>query len=212
MINNIKSLYFIQIVFNFLEDKKKLKIVKYTKSLQKSININLIKYKELSGRYICYISKGKGREYNDFFDDLIFEGEYLNGERNGKGIEYYYDRITKFEGEYLKGKRHGKGKEYYYNEKLIYEGEYLNGERHGKGKEYYYIGNIHFDGDFLKGKKWNDKIYDTKGNIISEVKEGKGFIKEYNIFGYLIYEGEYLNGERHGKGKEYYKDHLIYEG
>jgi len=41
-----------------------------------------------------------------------------------------------FEGEYLNGKRHGKGKEYCDN-KLKFEGEYLNGKRHGKGKEYY---------------------------------------------------------------------------
>ena len=33
-----------------------------------------------------------------------------------------------FEGEYLNGERNGKGKEYYDNGKLIFEGEYLNGE------------------------------------------------------------------------------------
>ena len=44
---------------------------------------------------------------------LIFEGEYLNGKRNGKGKEYYYfDGKLKFEGEYLNGERNGKGKEY----------------------------------------------------------------------------------------------------
>jgi antitoxin component YwqK of YwqJK toxin-antitoxin module len=32
--------------------------------------------------------KEKGREYN-YKGKLVFEGEYLNGERNGKGIEYY---------------------------------------------------------------------------------------------------------------------------
>ena len=58
----------------------------------------------------------------------FFEGEYLNGERNGKGKEYSYDGKLKFEGEYLNGKRHGKGKEYL--NKLFFEGEYLNGERH----------------------------------------------------------------------------------
>ena len=39
-----------------------------------------------------------------------------------------------FEGEYLNGKRNGIGKEYYKNGKLKYEGEYLDGERNGKGK------------------------------------------------------------------------------
>ena len=34
------------------------------------------------------------------------------GKRNGIKIEYYYNKIL-FEGEYLNGERHGKGKEYY---------------------------------------------------------------------------------------------------
>ena len=47
----------------------------------------------------------------------------------GKEKNYdYYGRLQ-FEGEYLDGKRNGKGKEYYNNGSLRYEGEYLNGER-----------------------------------------------------------------------------------
>ena len=41
---------------------------------------------------------------------MKFEGEYLNGERNGKGKEYYEGGALKFEGEYLNGKIwNGKG-------------------------------------------------------------------------------------------------------
>ena len=51
-------------------------------------------------------------------------------EKNGKGKEYYDDGKLKFEGEYLNGKRNGKGKEYDYDYgKIEFEGEYLNGER-----------------------------------------------------------------------------------
>ena len=35
----------------------------------------------------------------------------------------------KYEGEYLNGKRNGKGKEYDEEGNLIFEGDYLNGER-----------------------------------------------------------------------------------
>ena len=46
----------------------------------------------------------KKKEYN-FDDELIFEGEYLNGKRNGKGKEYnFYGKLI-FEGEYLNGER-----------------------------------------------------------------------------------------------------------
>ena len=74
-----------------------------------------------------------------------------------------------------------KGKEYDYNGKLIFEGEYLNGKRNGKGKG-----------------------YNKDGKLEYEIKNGKGFITEYNEWD-KIFEGEYLNGIRNGKGKEYYK-------
>ena len=41
----------------------------------------------------------------NIIDELIFEGDYINGKRNGKGKEYnYYDKLE-FEGEYLNAKR-----------------------------------------------------------------------------------------------------------
>jgi len=47
------------------------------------------------------------------------------------------------------------------------------------------------------------KLYDIKLKKIIELKQGKGIIKEYNDYCELIiFEGEYLNGERHGKGKD----------
>ena len=71
------------------------------------------------------------KERNDikeYYDNgkLKFEGDYINGERNGKGKEYYDNGKLKFVGEYLKGKRICQGKEYDINGFLIFEGEYLN--------------------------------------------------------------------------------------
>ena len=81
------------------------------------------------------ISKGIVKIYIE--TKLEFEGEYLNGEKHGRGKEYDNDYGNlKYEGEYLNGVRNGKGKEYHENGNLIFEGEYLNGERNGKGKEY----------------------------------------------------------------------------
>ena len=81
-----------------------------------------------------YETKGKGKEYSGHDDILIFEGEYLNGER-WKGKEYWYNGEILFKGEYLNGKR-SKGKEYNYEEELLFEGEYLNGKKwKGKWKE-----------------------------------------------------------------------------
>ena len=104
MLKKVKSFYFIKNLFVYLDEKRKLKIMKYNKSFQKIINININNYIHFQRKYIIYNSKGKGKEYNGYNDKLVFEGEYLNGERNGKGKEYK-DGKLRFEGEYLNGKK-----------------------------------------------------------------------------------------------------------
>ena len=131
MLKNFISSYFIKLLFEYIDEKQKLKLIKYNKSLQKNININIINYQFFSEKYIIYESKGIGKEYNVYYDILIFEGEYLNGERNGKGKEYWGD-FLEFEGEYFKGKRHGKGKQYSAENSLEFEGNYLNGQKKWK--------------------------------------------------------------------------------
>ena len=251
MLKNIKSIYFSQIIFSFFEDKRKLELVKYNKSLQKILNISIINYKFLSGKFIKYETKNKGIEYHENGVLMIYEGEFLNGKRNGKGVEYEYIQSffpsISFEGEYLNGKRNGQGKEYnafngilifegeyykgkrwtgkvsyikeeptyelkegngyvkeyhYYGGKVAFEGEYLNGERNGKGKAYDWKGNLLFEGEYHNGKRWNGKGYDANGNVVYELKDGKGYVKEY-YEGKLYFECEYVNGEKNGKGKDY---------
>ena len=140
---------------------------------------------------------GKGKEcrlYTNIDGDniinfIIFEGEYLNGERK-KGREYNE-----------------------LNKKLIFEGEYLNGKRwNGHGQEYQ-DNHLIFEGEYKNGKKWNGKGYDLDNNIAYDLKEGNGLVKEYNKNGLLSFEGEYLNGEKNGRAKEYYeRGDLAFEG
>ena len=125
MLENIKSSYIMKILFSYVDEKEKLEVVKCNKNLQKNIDISIINYKYIRGIYIIYESNRIRREYYGTNDRLRFEGEYLNGKRNGKGKEYYCNGKLEFEGEYLHGIRwNGKGKEYYDNCKLKYEGEY----------------------------------------------------------------------------------------
>ena len=44
--------------------------------------------------------------------------------------------------------------------------------------------------------------YNSKGDIAFEISNGKGYIKEYDYDGILIFEGNYLDGKKKGKGKE----------
>ena len=87
----------------FLNEKVKLKIMKYNKSIQKLSNINLINYKLFKKKYVIYDENGIAKEYDIFENKLIYKGEYLNGERNGQGKEYD-DNVLLFRGEYLNGK------------------------------------------------------------------------------------------------------------
>ena len=261
MLENIKSLYFIKNIFLKMNERTKFKIIKYNKHMQNIININLLDYKIFSGTYIKFESNEKVKEYNSRDNELVFEGEFANGKRNGKGKEYYSGGDLKFEGEYKNGKKCN-GREYdvyghlifegeyqngkkwnrkgYFNHRynnnkiiyslidgkgyvkeccgysnfLIYEGQYLNGERNGKGKEYDINDVLIFEGEYKNGKRWNGKVYDKNNNIISKIKDGKGFVIE-NITYYALkikLESEYLNGEINGIHKEYLFDKLVFEG
>ena len=65
-----------------------MNILKYNKNLQNKIDINLINYKFFSRKYIIFEKNGIVKEYDKYDDNLILEGEYLNGKRNGKRKDY----------------------------------------------------------------------------------------------------------------------------
>ena len=148
----------------------------------------------------------KVKEYNNFCD-LSLEVKHLNEEKNCKGKEYYNNGQLKYEGEYLNNERNGKGKEYYESGELKFEGIYLynfklNGKEYIKGK-------LEYEGDYLYGNKFNGKGFDENGNIIYELNNGDGNVKEYDDNGKLKFEGKYLNGKK-SKGKEYNDKGIIY--
>ena len=59
----------------------------------------------MCGKYQFIYKNGFIKEYNLYTNALIFEGEGLKGEKNGKGKEYNENGYLIFEGEYKKGKR-----------------------------------------------------------------------------------------------------------
>ncbi len=134
MLNGIRSVYILREIVSYLCEKSLLKLVKYSKDYQNKIELNLSNYKEFTGGLILYEMKKSGKEYNRD-GELIYIGEFLNGERNGEGQEYDINNYLIYEGEYFKGKKHGKGKEYY-NGMLLFEGEYLRGKKwNGEGHD-----------------------------------------------------------------------------
>lgn len=59
-------------------------------------------------------------------------GEFDQGVLNGKGVLKNNELDYSYEGEWVNGQKNGKGKEEY--KKFIYEGEFVNDKRLGKGK------------------------------------------------------------------------------
>ena len=122
--HSIKSKYILMQILDILKENRLLKIKRHNKEYQNLLEVNLENYKKLSGKIIIMGFNGYGKEYGSNLMQLLFEGEYLNGQRNGKGKEYYYDGKIQFEGEYLNGERNGNGKKYNKNGKLKFKGEY----------------------------------------------------------------------------------------
>ena len=84
MFKKIKSLYITKLLFFYLDEGNKLELIKYNKSLQNKLDIDIINYKIYSGRYIIYEENRKGKEYKSISDKLCFEGEYINGKKMEK--------------------------------------------------------------------------------------------------------------------------------
>ena len=203
LIKEVKSRFNIKLIFSFLEQKLKREIIRYNKKYQNLFNINIDDYKKDCKIIRIMEKNGFGKEYTLDKNRLIFEGEFKNGKKNGKGTEYFVDGI----------------------EQKLFEGTYLNGKRHGKGIEYHRIriwqikkgiecnqGKIRFKGEYSNGYKIEGKGYDDSGKLEFKL-ERNGIGKEYYFNGKLSFKGQFINGKKNGKGKQYHENgKLQYDG
>ena len=104
MLDKIDSSLILQKIFTFLDNKIKYSSIVHNKNLQIKLGLSLIDFKRFSGKYKKE-EYGEIIEYNIYNNQMIFEGQYSNGKRNGLGIEYNDKGEVIFEGEYLKGKK-----------------------------------------------------------------------------------------------------------
>ena len=118
-----------------------------------------------------------------------YEGEVMNGQRNGKGTFRSFDRSSEYTGQWVLGKKHGSG-----TLRLpdgTYTGEFRDDLKSG-------IGTL---------RSVNGKVY--TGEFARGVIEGKG---KYVWPDGRVYEGDWRAGEMHGKGRFQYSDGKLYEG
>ena len=87
MWRKIRSNYHLKEILFYIDDKRKLNLIKYNKKFQDIAGLNLINFRRFSGRYIVK-EYDIIKEYYSYNDRLLFEGWYSDGKRNGKGREY----------------------------------------------------------------------------------------------------------------------------
>ena len=220
MWEKIRSNIILKKIFYLIDLKTELIIIIYNKKIQRKLGLNLNDYKRCSGKY-KEENDGKAKIYNSYNNRLLFEGEYSNGRKNGKGKEYNEEGKLLFEGEYLNDKK-WRGEEKIYDKDrgiIIFEYEITNGKREGKFKKYdKYTERKIFSGKLINGEIKEGIECDTNGWPFYEGQYSNGQRNGTGILYYeksktIKYEGEFLNGNKHGKGIEYNLEHnLKYEG
>ena len=114
--------------------------------------------------------------------EYIYEGNFHNDMKNGKGKINFVNNGDYYEGIFTNDKISGYGK-YIWNNKHQYIGDFIDGEMNGKGK-YIWPDGSEYDGEYVNNKR-----------------EGKG---KFNLSNGVIFEGIFHNGKPKGKGKMLY--------
>ena len=101
--------------------------------------------------YIGYWDNGrqfkKGKLF-DFNNNLIYDGEYKKGLKDGNGV-YYYSNGEKYEGKFCEGVREGKGI-FYWKDGTKWEGYFKNDEMNGEG--IFYDGKDSYNAVYKNGE------------------------------------------------------------
>jgi hypothetical protein len=180
-----------------------------------SVN-NLIDKKNIYGdAFEKYLREKKERENRVIILEDKYEGDLVDGKRNGKGI-CVYANMCRYEGEWKNNRRNGYG--IYMNENGDkYEGEWKDDYANGKGIILYkncdcirYEGEMQNDTINGNGKMIyaNGDIYE--GDFVDFVKCGKGVFTYHNNGD--KYDGEWKDDKKNGNGKMIYVNGDIYEG
>jgi len=162
----------------------------------------------------CVNGKRNGFGKLIYKDGSIYEGNWLNEKKNGHG-KMIYDNGDIYEGQFENNlEKFGIMKFYDKNIYNFYEGEFLNGNIDGVGKMTYSNGDV-YEGQWENRLKQGNgiMIYSNgdsyEGEWYNDIKSKKGKMIYSNGD---VYEGEWYIGLKQGKGKMIYSNGDIYEG
>ena len=142
-------------------------------------------------------------------DGDIYTGEYVNGVRHGKG-KFVFASGNYYDGEWANEKYHGHGI-YHWSDGDEFEGEWKNGKRHGEGKWTYADGR-YYTGVWENGESISSSsiVYPSSSGNTASASIAK--VERVVFDNGDVYEGEMVDGFRHGKGKYTWANGNEYEG
>jgi hypothetical protein len=172
----------------------------------------IIRYSDGSvydGELIDGKKNGKGKLTR--VNDDIYDGEWKDDMWNGKGV-FSTKKGSVYDGHWKDNKRNGRGKQTWADGEF-YDGEWKDDKRNGRGKQTWADGKF-YDGEWKDDKKEgkgeltrvNHDIYD--GEWKDDMWNGKGVFSTNQGF---VYDGHWKNNKREGMGKQTYSN-AIYEG
>ena len=152
------------------------------------------------------VYEGEWKEDRAFGDGIyknkkfIYSGQWKDDQFNGSGTLEIFDESI-YEGEFLEGSKDGKGKLIFLKDMTVYEGEFKEDKFNGKGK-LKFQGKIYegtWENDLMQGMftiQYNPQIQ-FKGNYEKNVKHGPAsFLWENGT----IFKCKFKHGVLHGEG------------
>ena len=151
---------------------------------------------------------GWGREIREGGE--MYEGKFIDGELNGKGIYkkgniYYIGNFSNF-------KKQGKGD--LFTKKFHYRGEFNNDEMNGEGRAEIYDQGI-YEGTFKDNEITGKGVYMFKDGSFYQGDMKKGEINGFGKFNKsdgTIFEGKFINGFNGGNVKITFADGSVKNG
>jgi hypothetical protein len=137
-------------------------------------------------------------------------GNWRNDEFTGWGREIRKNGEI-YEGKFVNGKLNGKG--IYKNGSIFYVGNFINYVKDGKGE--LFTNNNHYVGNFKKNKMHGNGRIEIYKKGVYEGQFNNGEISGYGVFKFNngdYYEGEIKDGEMNGYGKLTQNNGKILEG
>ena len=150
-----------------------------------------------------------------FSDDSRYEGDFQYGKFNGRG-RFIHANGDMYEGEFLENMATGYGKFESADGNVFYEGLFENNLPEGKGVKVT-LGKERYEGYFSNGKKYGngeqrqEGVYHYKGGFENDMYSDEGkYIYEDGTG--RQYQGHWENGKYHGQGSYTFQNGDIYNG